>query len=90
MVRKCYLKSRIVDLLNKMVHGDVARLQSHQQLLALGSGDQFQVERMTCQEVGDTRGELTSSMLGRSGRSRLLLVDHLIKNLLFSWSIGGD
>ena len=77
-------------MLNKMVHGDVARLQSHQQLLALGSGDQFEVERMTCQEVGDTRGELPSSMLGRSGRSRLLLVDHLIQDLLFSWSIGGD
>ena len=59
-VRALYLECGVADLLHEMVHADGASLQAHQQLLALGSAHQLQVQGVTAQEVHKAGWQLAS------------------------------
>ena len=79
-------------MLHQVLHSDVARLEAHQQLLSLRSGDQLQVKRVARQEAGDTRrhyrGPRRGSHLGAPGMASLASC-HLIQDLLLCRGIGG-
>ena len=88
-----YLEGGVADLLDEVLHGDVAGLEAHQELLALGSGHQLEVEGVTGEEVGDAGGQTRS----RRGRGHLgspgeapLAPRHLVQDLLLCRGVGGD
>ena len=55
-----YLECGVADLLHEVIHADGASLQADQQLLALGSAHQLQVQGVTAQEVHKAGWQLAS------------------------------